>query len=138
MQFKLTLLSALLFCACIPFSSNSATDSETSVDPSLASAKRFVSNDGAFLYRAVCQGCHMPDAKGASGASTYPALASNPRLASKHYPVMMVVKGLRGMPPLGSDLDDEQIAAVVNYLRSHFGNRYSDTLTAAEVKALRP
>ena len=110
---------------------------EAVTSPSLASNKRFMSNDGAFLYGAICQGCHMADAKGASGGATFPALADNPRLASRLYPALMVVKGRGGMPPLASDLDDEQIAAVVNYLRSHFGNRYTDPLTAAEVKALR-
>jgi mono/diheme cytochrome c family protein len=34
-------------------------------------------------------------------------------------------------------LNDEQIAAVINYVRSNFGNHYSGSITAAEVKALR-
>ena len=33
-------------------------------------------------------------------------------------------------------LDDRQIAAVVNYVRSHFGNRYTDEVSAADVAAL--
>jgi mono/diheme cytochrome c family protein len=110
---------------------------ESAASPSLASNKRFMSNDGAFLYSAICQGCHMADAKGATGGATFPALAENPRLASRLYPALMVVRGRGGMPPLAADLDDEQIAAVVNYLRSHYGNHYTDPLTAAEVKALR-
>jgi mono/diheme cytochrome c family protein len=28
------------------------------------------------------------------------------------------------MAPFGALLDDEQVAAVVNYVRSHFGNSY--------------
>jgi mono/diheme cytochrome c family protein len=41
------------------------------------------------------------------------------------------------MPPLGGSLSDEQIAEVVNYVRSHFDNRYADTITPDEVERLR-
>jgi hypothetical protein len=33
-------------------------------------------------------------------------------------------------------LNDAQVASVVNYVRSHFGNKWQDTVTAAEVAAL--
>jgi mono/diheme cytochrome c family protein len=33
-------------------------------------------------------------------------------------------------------LDDARIAEVVNYVRSHFGNRWQDKATATEVAAL--
>ena len=32
---------------------------------------------GEDVYRALCQGCHMADRQGASGAGSYPALAGN-------------------------------------------------------------
>jgi mono/diheme cytochrome c family protein len=35
-------------------------------------------------------------------------------------------------------MDDDQIAAVVNYVRTHFGNDYKDAVTPADVKAVRP
>jgi len=35
---------------------------------------------GQAIYTNVCQGCHMPDAKGAVGAGMYPALAKNEKL----------------------------------------------------------
>lgn len=92
---------------------------------------------GEALYREVCQACHMPDAKGAAGAGAYPSLAANPKLAAKTYPVLVVVNGLRAMPSFGSLLSDRQIADVVNYTRSHFGNRYTDAVTPDEVQALR-
>lgn len=113
------------------------TSPPATADPSFAGLRNFASNDGAYLYRAVCQGCHMADARGAVAAAAYPPLADNPRLAAKLYPALMVANGRKGMPPLGADLNDEQIAAVVNYVRSHFGNRYTDTLSAAEVNAIR-
>jgi len=92
---------------------------------------------GEDLYRGLCQGCHMPDAKGAVGAGAYPALAHNARLAAGIYPITVVVKGQRAMPSFGEDLSDEQIANVINYVRTHFGNRYQDAVTPAAVKAAR-
>lgn len=96
----------------------------------------FPYQDGEHLYRAICQGCHMPDAKGAQGAGAYPALATNPRLASNLYPVSVVWNGKNGMPPVGRYLSDAQIAAVVNYVRTNFGNDYRDTLSAQDVKQI--
>jgi mono/diheme cytochrome c family protein len=34
-------------------------------------------------------------------------------------------------------LSDDQVAAVVNYVRTHFGNIYDDAVTAQDVKAVR-
>jgi mono/diheme cytochrome c family protein len=93
---------------------------------------------GEQIFTHICQGCHMADAKGAQGAGTYPALAGNPKLASPQYPMAMVLNGRGAMPPFGRLFSDEQVAGVVNYLRSHFGNHYSDTISAADVKAMRP
>ena len=53
------------------------------------------------------------------------------------YPVDIVVNGRRAMPPFGELMTDAQIAAVVNYLRSHFGNSYQDVVTASEVREVR-
>ena len=50
----------------------------------------------------------------------------------------MVLDVVRGMPPLGGMMSDEQVADVVDYLRSHFGNDYRDRVSAAAVRAARP
>lgn len=94
---------------------------------------------GEDTYSHLCQGCHMPDAKGAVGAAMYgyPALAGDPKLASGLYPAMVIVKGQKAMPAF-ADLSDDQVADVVNYVRSHFGNKFADQITAAQVKAIRP
>jgi len=93
--------------------------------------------DGRKLFETICQGCHMPDAKGAKGAGMYPALAANPKLASPAYAEYVVLNGLRGMPTFGSWLNDAQIAAVVNYVITHFGNAAPTPATAEEVRAAR-
>ena len=53
---------------------------------------------GEAIYKGVCAGCHMPDAKGAVGAGMYPALAKNENLETAAYPVGIVLKGQKAMP----------------------------------------
>ena len=98
---------------------------------------RFMPQSGEALYAAVCQGCHMAGGVGAVGAGAYPALANNPRLAVPRYALSMVIKGRKGMPPFGSLLTDQQVAAVVTYVRTHFGNDFPEEVTAAGARALR-
>jgi mono/diheme cytochrome c family protein len=111
-----------------------STDAQTN---DFVDARRFPYQDGEHLYRSICQGCHMPDGKGATGAGTYPALASNPNLEAGAYPIHMIVNGQKAMPSFHY-LSDEQVAAVVNYVRSHFGNAYKDAVTPGDVKEMRP
>jgi mono/diheme cytochrome c family protein len=100
---------------------------------------RLATTDGKVIYEHICQSCHMADAKGAEfKPSKFPALAGNAKFAAKLYPVMMVLNGQGAMPPFGASMGDEQVAAVVNYIRGNFGNSYSDTVAPAEVKPLRP
>jgi mono/diheme cytochrome c family protein len=97
----------------------------------------FTQTDGSELYQSICQGCHMPNGTGATGAAAYPALAKDPRLAAKSFPVIRVLNGSKAMPPFKTMLTDEQIVAVISYVRTHFGNTYKDKLTVDDVKALR-
>lgn len=92
---------------------------------------------GEALYKGICQDCHMPDARGAVGAGQYPALAKNPKLEEPGYPISVVTHGLKSMPAFGGALDDEQVSDVVNYIRTHFGNSYKDTVKSEDVKNAR-
>jgi mono/diheme cytochrome c family protein len=100
-------------------------------------AGHYPQQTGEDLFKNICQGCHMPDARGAIGAGAYPALAGNARLVAAIYPITVVLNGQRAMPNFGDSLSDEQVANVVNYVRTHFGNHYKDTITPAAVKAQR-
>ena len=100
-------------------------------------AGAFPFQSGEEVFKGICQGCHMPDAKGAVGAGHYPALASNKNLAVAGYPIAVVLHGQKAMPWFNDSLSDEQIANVINYVRSHFGNSYTDKVTPADVKAQR-
>lgn len=99
--------------------------------------RQFPFQGGAAIYTGVCQGCHMPNAKGAVGAGAYPALAHDKNLQVAGYPVTVVVNGQKAMPPFGRMLSDQQVADVVNYVRSHFGNVYKDKVTPKEVETVR-
>ncbi len=103
---------------------------------------------GEQTYRQICQGCHMPDGRGAVGAGRYPAFAGNPTMASASYMAVTILAGRRDMPSFkpgahngmffrSAALSDPQIAGVVNYIRTHFGNHYTDVLTSDEVATLR-
>jgi mono/diheme cytochrome c family protein len=103
--------------------------------------------DGRQIYQHICQGCHMADGGGAVGAGHYPALAKDPTLVSRQHMALTILKGRRNMPAFGAKhavafggppvtLTEAQIAAVINYVRTNFGNHYTDSITAAEVVAL--
>jgi mono/diheme cytochrome c family protein len=105
---------------------------------------------GEAIFRHICQGCHMPDAKGATGAGTYPSLAGNPKLASAPYMAAVILFGRHDMPSFAmkstpqrsffhdTKLSDEQIAETINYVRTHFGNDYRDSITAAQIASMHP
>jgi mono/diheme cytochrome c family protein len=42
------------------------------------------------------------------------------------------------MTAFGVMMNDDQISAVVNYVRTHFGNAYKDAVTPEDVKVVRP
>ncbi len=105
--------------------------------PTFGNPYAFTEQGGAAVYAAVCAACHMPDGRGAIGAGAYPALAANPRLAAAGYPILVVLRGRKAMPAFGRSLSDAQVAEVVGFIRSSFGNAYPDAPTAKDVAALR-
>lgn len=116
-------------------------------DASFVSGGDFGRLDGAGIYGHICQGCHMAAAQGAVGAGHYPKLAGDPALASWEYVALTVLNGRKGMPAFGlasqaagpmraAYLTDAQVAEVVNYVRSNFGNRYRTKVNAQQIAAL--
>jgi hypothetical protein len=47
----------------------------------------------------------------------------------------VMLKGQKGMPPVGQMMSDQQIADVINYVRTHFGNAYGDGVSPADGEA---
>ncbi|ALF58960.1 c-type cytochrome [Psychrobacter urativorans] len=98
--------------------------------------KGFITTNGKKLYDDSCAGCHMSKGEGAVGAGYYPPLKDNSKMESKYYIISVLINGLRGMPSFHSMMDDEQIAAVTQYVYSDL-NHFTDTVTAANVAQLR-
>ena len=97
----------------------------------------FSEQGGEELFGNVCAGCHQSDAKGAVGAGAYPSLVADRNLVSSDFMLAVLLGGLKGMPPVGSMMSDAQVADVINYVRTHFGNAYPDAVSAADVVAAR-
>lgn len=73
--------------------------------------------DGEHVYRLYCQACHMADGQGAEGAGRYPALADNPAVeVTTDLLLLRIFQGFGAMPAF-RNLDDAEIAAVINYVR---------------------
>jgi mono/diheme cytochrome c family protein len=107
--------------------------------PALAAGPGFklpVAQTGEEIYVQACQSCHQPGGKGGSGAGSYPALAHNPKLGAAAYPITTILRGRAAMPWFAGTLSAEQIASLVTYLRTHFGNDYPAPVTAEDVKKL--
>jgi mono/diheme cytochrome c family protein len=122
--------AAILLCTA---SANAQDATTPSAEPSLSPTRVFAQKSGEALYN-VCQACHMQGGKGAVGAGHYPELARNPKLGAAGYPITVV---LHGMPLVGKMMTDEQVAEVINYLRTHFGNSYEGKVTAQDVAQAR-
>jgi mono/diheme cytochrome c family protein len=105
--------------------------------PTLSRGRLFSEQTGEALFANACQACHMSNAEGAIGAGRYPSLAKNTNLAAPGYAIDVVLHGYKAMPPIGRLMTDEQVAAVINYVRTHFGNNYTDVVAVSDVKDVR-
>ncbi|WP_275626739.1 cytochrome c [Pseudomonas sp. 273] len=102
---------------------------------------------GAALYVDNCAACHRTDGKGY--ARVFPALAGNPVLQSADatslihivldghtLPATATAPSTFSMPGFAWRLSDQQVAEVVNFIRSSWGNQ-AEAVDAGQVKALR-
>lgn len=91
--------------------------------------------DGKTLFAKNCAACHQANGRGIPGA--FPALAGNDFLAGAPGDVATVLlKGRGGMPDFSTSLDDAEMAEVLSYARSSWGNR-SGAVSTQEVLAQR-
>ncbi len=80
---------------------------------------------GGEVYTNFCAGCHLANGQGNQGGATN--LTASKLVVGNPSAAMRVVLGGKDgdvglMPPLGSALNDEQIAQVVSYIRNSWGN----------------
>ncbi|MFS2005136.1 c-type cytochrome [Duganella sp. CT11-25] len=91
--------------------------------------------DGKALFLKNCAACHQASGKGIPGA--FPPLAGSKFVQGKSVDVATVLlKGRGGMPDFSDSLNDRDIATVLTFVRSNWGNK-ADGLSEAEVLALR-
>lgn len=100
---------------------------------------------GAEIYNNFCASCHLSNGEGIKGV--FPPLKNSDWLKEKRKESIHAVKfGLRGpitvngveydnlMPALG--LSDQEIANVMNYIYSSWGNTLKEPVTEEEVGAI--
>jgi mono/diheme cytochrome c family protein/glucose/arabinose dehydrogenase len=96
-------------------------------------------NAGQEVYKNICQACHQPDGRGQERVAPT-LLDSELALAAPEIPARILLNGKEGpvglMPPVGSVLSDEQIAAVLTYIRREWGQP-GTPVEAATVKEVR-
>lgn len=104
----------------------------------LPEASFATAREGREIYALICAGCHQPHGEGATGAGRYPALTGSAKLGHTPYAIDIVLAGKGAMPPFADLLDDEQIAAVLNYARgAALGNGFPSTVEAEEARRAR-
>jgi mono/diheme cytochrome c family protein len=96
-------------------------------------------NAGQDVFRNICQNCHQPDGRGLEKVA--PSLVGSAlALAPAEVPVRILLNGKEGpiglMPPVGGVLSDDQIAAVLTYIRREWGQSGSP-VDPAVVKTVR-
>lgn len=123
----------------------STTEQELTAETDVA-ANAQQEHPGEAVYNAVCLACHMADGSGVPGM--HPPLTGTERVnGDKEQLIDIVLNGMTGeievngeiyngiMPP-NTHLTDKQIADVLTYIRSNFGNESSE-ITEEEVAEVR-
>lgn len=91
--------------------------------------------DGKTLFAKNCAACHQANGRGIPGA--FPALVASPvAIGPADAAAEVLLKGRGGMPDFSTSLDDADIAAVLTYARSSWGN-HAPPITGAEVTMRR-
>lgn len=110
----------------------------------MLAGKEIYSRDG------YCTTCHQPDGKGLEAAGFPPIAGSKWIRGNEERLIKLVIKGIYGpivvegkkypgqvpMTPFGGLLKDEEIAAVLTYVRNSFGNK-ATAITPEKVKMVR-
>jgi mono/diheme cytochrome c family protein len=96
-------------------------------------------DSGREIYRSVCQACHQPDGRGQEKVAAT-LIGSELALGAPGIPVRILLNGKEGnvglMPPIGQSFTDDQIAAVLTYIRREWGQAGAP-VDAETVKTVR-
>jgi mono/diheme cytochrome c family protein len=124
-----------------------AGDKPEAANAAVAEEKNRLYPLGEKIYAAQCAVCHASQGQGK--LPHFPPLANNQsiQMTSSVNPIRMVLNGgyapgtfknpkPYGMPPFAQSLSDEEVAAVVTYIRTAWGN-HGAPVSAHDVNALR-
>jgi mono/diheme cytochrome c family protein len=149
---RLTLLAPLVaFVLVLAACGGGGDDANTAGDAAGgATTTASAGPDGAALYQQRCASCHQANGQGTPGV--YPPLAASEYSTSANagVPIRIVIHGIQGpitvkgqqfnslMPAygLGIVMSDAEVAAVLTYVRSSWGNSAS-AVSAADVARVR-
>ena len=112
--------------------------------------EQFIKGKAIYSKEGYCITCHQPDGAGLT-ASGFPPLAATPWVTGdEERLIKIVLNGLQGpievegkkypgqvpMTPFGNLLKDDELAAVITYVRNAFGNK-SSVISPDQIKKVR-
>ena len=101
----------------------------------ITAPRALAAETGQSLYNDNCAACHQKSGLGIKGA--FPALAGDKVVQSPPATAAIVLlNGRGGMPAFKSDLTDAQLAAVLTYVRTSWGNK-AGAASVADIAAAR-
>lgn len=128
------------------------SEEEEPVETDLEGADRelFVQGKEIYIRDGSCGTCHQTNGKGLSASGFPPLAGTRWVLGDEERLIKLVLKGLQGpievlgekypgqvpMTPFGGMLNDEEVAAVLTYVRNAFGNEASP-ISPERVKEVR-
>ncbi|MBI9060967.1 MAG: cytochrome c [Marinilabiliaceae bacterium] len=148
-QLQNSIFLMIVFVALISFPllmSCGLSGNKNESNKSLKTVELIDKHPGEIMYKRHCLACHQRDASGIPGM--YPPLANNKVISGDKVELIgIVLNGMSGEIEVNGEvyngimasyrnLPDKEIADVLNYLRSGFGNS-ADSVTPEDVKGLR-
>ncbi|MBD0258509.1 MAG: c-type cytochrome, partial [Cytophagales bacterium] len=135
-----------------PVAPKKAEPTEAAAASSLKGAEQALFAQGKAIYarEGYCGTCHQPDGKGLTASGFPPLTGTKWVTGNEERLIKIVLNGLHGpievggtkypgqvpMTPFGGMLKDEEIAAVLTYVRNSFGNT-APAVTPEKVKTVR-
>lgn len=114
----------------------------TVVVPPLTAEQQKQFAAGAEIYKGLCVGCHQEDGKGKDKIGANLTESAFVKSADPNAVIRVLLSGKEGsiglMPPVGATYTDDQIAAVLTFVRRSWGNTAPavDALSVLEVRGL--
>ncbi|GAB3777395.1 hypothetical protein GCM10028818_24490 [Spirosoma horti] len=134
----------IAFTLCLSFSVSIAQTKKPTAKP-VAKSATAAKLPGQLIYEQNCLTCHQANGSGVPNLNP-PLRQTDWVLGDKTRLINVLLKGLQGQEiegdvydnamPAHDFLNDTQIADVLTYVRSNFGNK-AEAITADEVKAAR-